>query len=137
MAQSELQLQSECFLWTWNQLPQTRGCVWHVTNEVKPFPEDTFEWGSQTVIYPGESKKNLSIRIAKAKAAGLVPGVADLHFMWGGRLYVFELKVAYNKLSPEQERWRDAVVAQGAVFYLIRSAAEFKSLFLSIINKTT
>lgn len=118
--QSELQLQAECFQYTWNYHPETRMCIWHVTNEMKPFP--------------GESDQAFRIRVSKAKAAGLVPGVSDLHFIWDGTLHVFELKVRYNRLSDAQKAFRDKAVAQGAKFYEIREAELFKEIFRSILT---
>lgn len=120
--QSELQLQRDCFLWTWNCHPETRMCLWHVTNEMKP--------------YPGEPKRNFFERVAKAKAAGLVPGVSDLHFQWMGQLHVFELKVKKNGLSDEQKKYRDKMLQQGARFYEVRDFHTFKSFFTNILINT-
>jgi hypothetical protein len=120
---SELQLQRDCFLWAYNYYPQTRKKLWHVTNETKP--------------YPGEGKADFQKRISQAKAAGLVPGVSDLHFQWKGTLHVFELKVAYNKLSDDQKKFRDAITQEGGKFYEVRDFETFKNLFLSILNIKT
>jgi hypothetical protein len=120
MSQSELQLQAECFQWAWNHHPETRRLLWHVTNEMKP--------------HPGESAQSFRVRISKAKASGLLPGVSDLHFFWNGRLYLFELKVGYNGLSKEQEAFKDAAQLQGAKFCEIRDAETFKKVFNQIVN---
>lgn len=155
MSLSELQLQAACFQWAWNTQPQTRGHLWHVTNEVKPWPGETFEqfkagalfrelktiWPSwsyeqlyQQYSYKGESPKALSMRISKMKAAGLVPGVYDLHFFWRGVLHLFELKVDYNKLSAEQEDWGLKMARHGAVRYVCYELETFQHYFLSILN---
>jgi hypothetical protein len=129
-------------------------CLWHVTNECKPFPGETFEqfkagpvfravaklfqndsyetlW--QMFGYKGESNKAFGIRISKMKAAGLVPGVYDLHFFWMRRLYLFELKVGSNKQSAEQEAYGRVMHGQGAITYEIRTLEQFQSSFQSII----
>lgn len=157
MSQSELQLQAACFQWAWNTQPLTRGHLWHVTNEVKPWPGETveqFKGGDvfRTLIrvdafrhksyeelyhlygYKGESPKALSMRIAKMKAAGLVPGVYDLHFFWRDTLHIFELKVDYNKLSAEQVQWGEAMIRHGAKAYLCYDIETFQYHFLHILN---
>lgn len=121
--QSELQLQAECFQWAWNNYPNTRRNLWHVTNEMKP--------------HPGESVQSFRVRVSKAKASGLLPGVSDLHFLWNGTLHLFELKVAYNKMSPEQIAFMHHATHHGAKFYEIRDAEEFKRNFLIIINSSS
>ena len=120
MAQSELQLQAECFQWAWNYYPETRLCLWHVTNEMKP--------------YPTEQHAAFKTRIAKAKAAGLVPGVFDLHFFWDKEFHVFELKVEYNKLSDSQIKFQAKMILHGAFTYEIRELETFQRIFLTIIN---
>lgn len=81
-----------------------------------------------------ESSTDFRRRIAQAKAAGLVPGVADLHFFWKGCLFCFELKVGKNIQSKEQIEWEQAMRAQGGVVQVIRSFDEFKEAFLHILN---
>lgn len=122
--QSELQLQAQCFQWLWNTYPETRLLCWHVTNEMKPMRLKTSIWaegfdrgGIRDVEdkFVEESRQDFSRRIAQAKAAGLVPGVWDLHFLWKGTLYLFELKVGHNKLSKEQDAFESKVCDHGAV----------------------
>ena len=135
---SELQLQSSCFLWAWNTFPETRGLLFHVTNEVKPFAAET----DQEAIargcpaqykYPGESQRSLSIRIAKMKAAGLVAGVADLVFLWNP-VHVFELKVGKNGLSRQQMDWAYLTQLNGHHHHEIRDLQTFKQLFSHIVT---
>lgn len=138
MALSELQLQAVCFQWAWNTFPETRQLLFHVTNEVKPHPPETDEHAKARGCpvqykYPGETFKELSIRIAKMKAAGLVPGVADLVFLWSP-VHVFELKVGYNSLSAEQLKFKEMVQGHGGNWWEIRDADVFKVIFSSIIH---
>lgn len=136
---SELQLQAECFQWAWNTYPETRGLLFHVTNEVKPHPPETDAHAlargcAVKLKYPGETFKELSIRIAKMKAAGLVPGVADLIFLWDTS-YAFELKVGKNKTSPEQIAFAERIMKKGHTWFLVRDVETFKHLFINIVNK--
>lgn len=126
---SELQLQSRCFLWAYNTFPETRGLLWHVPNEQTPHKVvvDGVEWV--------ETNAEFRKRIAKMKAAGLIPGVHDLHLLWWGVLHVFELKVGKNVKSHAQEDWGSKVAHHGAKLYDVRSEQEFRTQFLSIIKK--
>lgn len=135
---SELQLQASCFQWAWNTYPETRGLLFHVTNEVKPHPPETDAHALARgcpihLKYPGETFKELSIRIAKLKAAGLVPGVADLVFLWN-RVWVWELKVGANTTSAEQDRFAEQVIAKGWTYCLCRDLATFQQQFLHAVT---
>ncbi len=52
---------------------------------------------------------------------GVHPGFADLVILCDGRVLFLELKSLRGKLSPAQEAFRDAVLAQGFGWALVRS----------------
>ena len=52
---------------------------------------------------------------------GLHPGFADLMVLCEGRVLFLELKSLKGRLSPAQEAFRDAVLAQGYGWALVRS----------------
>jgi len=52
---------------------------------------------------------------------GIHPGFADLMVLCDGRVLFLELKSLKGKLSPDQEAFRDAVLAQGLGWALVRS----------------
>ena len=52
---------------------------------------------------------------------GVHPGFADLIVLCDGRVLFLELKSLKGKLSPDQEVFRDAVLAQGHAWALVRS----------------
>ena len=52
---------------------------------------------------------------------GVHPGFADLMVLCDGRVLFLELKSLKGKLSPDQEAFRDAVLAQGHGWALVRS----------------
>jgi hypothetical protein len=49
------------------------------------------------------------------------PGFADLMVLCDGRVLFLELKSLKGRLSPSQEAFRDAVLAQGHGWTLVRS----------------
>ena len=52
---------------------------------------------------------------------GVHPGFADLVILCGGRVLFLELKSLKGRLSPAQEAFRDAVLAQGFGWALVRT----------------
>jgi hypothetical protein len=52
---------------------------------------------------------------------GVHPGFADLMVLCDGRVLFLELKSPKGRLSPAQEAFRDAVLAQGFGWALVRS----------------
>ena len=52
---------------------------------------------------------------------GVHPGFADLMVLCDSRVLFLELKSLMGRLSPEQEAFRDAVLAQGFGWALVRS----------------
>lgn len=109
---SENQLQATIFQWAWNTYPQTRYCLWAV---------------------PNGGKRN-KIEAQKLKATGTLAGVHDLHFIWKGIFYTFELKVGNNKLSSDQVKFKNAIESQGAKCFEIRTFIEFVKIFEKIIS---
>ncbi len=52
---------------------------------------------------------------------GVHPGFADLMVLCDGRILFLELKSLKGRLSPEQEAFRDAMLAQGHGWALVRA----------------
>ena len=52
---------------------------------------------------------------------GVHPGFADLIILCEGEVLFLELKSLKGRLSPAQEAFRDAVIAQGFAWALVRS----------------
>lgn len=106
-------LQQECFLWSWNERLETRRCLFAVPNG-------------------GKRSKAEANRL---KGTGVIRGASDLCFYWRGRFTIFEIKVGRDYLKPDQIKFRDVMVANGAVFYEIRSVEQFKVIFDQIIQR--
>ena len=60
-------------------------------------------------------------RQAMLVGMGVHPGFADLLVLFAGRVLFLELKSLKGRLSPAQEDFRDAVVAQGFGWAVVRS----------------
>lgn len=84
-------------------LPRSRAIVHHCANEV-------------TAPGPRGAKRQ-----AILVGMGLYPGFADLMVLCDGRVLFLELKFLKGRLSPAQEAFRDAVLAQGFGWALVRS----------------
>jgi hypothetical protein len=107
-------LQADCWQWLWKEHPETRRCCWHVPN----------------------GKKRSKVEAAQLKAMGVLAGVHDLHFYWQSQYYIMELKVLGNQLTDAQELYRDAMIAQGAIFYEVRDLETFKEILTTILTIT-
>lgn len=109
---SEIQLQSACFQWAWNNYPRTRMCLFHVPN----------------------GSRRSKIEAMQLKASGVVAGVHDLLFYHKRQLYCFEMKVGSNRQTPEQIAFGAAMMAQGAILYEVRDVQTFQTIFKSIVE---
>jgi hypothetical protein len=109
---SEDIMQAKQFQWAWNERQQTRRCIWHVPNGGDRRPAEA----------------------AQLKAMGVVAGVSDMHFYWQSQLYIIENKVGSNTLSDAQIKYRDAMKAQGAIFYECRTLEKWKLIVDSILE---
>ena len=70
------------------------------------------------VTEPGpQSAKRQAILVVM----GVHAGFADLMVLHDGRVLFFELKAPKGRLRPDQEAFRDAVLAQGFGWALVRS----------------
>lgn len=112
MRKLELHLQTECFQWAWNYLPQTRRLLFAV---------------------PNGGKRN-KIEATQLKASGVVAGIPDLVLVWAGRAYGFELKSPKGVTSDAQIEVHSAWADQRATVYLIRDLEEFKFRLSVIVN---
>ena len=103
----EHRIQVACFNWFSVQYPKYRGLLYHVANG---------GWRNKAVA-------------AKLKAAGVVPGVADLALdiaRGGCHGLKIEIKTAKGKQSPVQHHWQRLVEGQGYRYIVCRSLDEFK-----------
>ena len=111
MANQHDQLQASCFQHIWNEYPNLRYLCFTTRNNLTSQLED----------------RQAQIRMSQMKAMGTIKGSTDLVFFYAGRLYGFDMKVAADKLSKEQNEFLDALRRQGGGGCEIRSLEQFKA----------
>jgi hypothetical protein len=108
---SEAKIQSTCFIWTWNNYPQTRGLL-------------CYNLGNSRNKIDGASNK----------AMGLIPGRSDMTFYWNKTAYFIEFKVPGQKQSISQTEWQNKVEKNGYKYYVIDSFEQFKETIHGIMR---
>ena len=58
------------------------------------------------------------------RAKNPMTGYPDIQGLYGGRLFVVEVKTAKQNLSEEQESWRERLTKAGAIYILARSVKD-------------
>lgn len=112
---SEIQLQSKCFQWLWNNYPQTRRKFFHVPN--------------------GGSRN--AVEGMQLKASGVVAGIPDCVLIHLGNAYGFEMKTQSGKVSPEQQKVHKVWQEDGTPVYIIRSLEDFQAIIIELIGEPT
>lgn len=109
-------LQSSAFLFLWNEHPELRYLCFSVTNNLT----------TETV----DARRQMAIQ----KSLGIVKGVLDLIFFYGGRMYGLDAKVGRDKLHKEQIEFIEAIRKQGGDGCEFRSLEEFQEIVESIVS---
>ena len=102
---SEAKLQSDCFIWFWNNYPEQRQMLFHVNNKARNAIEGN-----------------------KMKAMGVVKGVSDMILVMPGRVMFIEFKTGTGRQSPEQLHFQQKVEERGHMYAVIRTFGEFQGL---------
>ena len=110
---SENRIQQEMYMWFHNTYPDLRGCLFHVPN------------GGARSRREG----------ALFKEIGVVPGVADLFFMYEGTTTLIEVKNALGKQSKKQLDWEVLMRTNGFEYYIVRTLEEFQYIIVNTMNK--
>ena len=100
---SEFKLQSQCFLYHWNNYPNERGRLFTVNNN-----------------------SDNKIRAVINQSMGVVAGVADMMYLSDTGLIAIEFKTITGRQSEVQKRWQETIEAAGYRYYIIRSFEQFK-----------
>jgi hypothetical protein len=100
---SEFKLQSQCFLYHWNNYPKERGRLFTVNNN-----------------------SDNKIRAVINQSMGVVPGVADMMYLSDTGLIAIEFKTITGRQSPVQKQWQETIEAAGYRYYIVRSFEQFK-----------
>lgn len=100
------------FQWAWNTYPQTRRLLFHVPNGGNRSAREGMQF----------------------KASGVIAGVPDLIFIWGGKTYGFEVKTLTGTVSKVQSDLHSIWEANGITVKVVRELWEFQVHFKAIIN---
>jgi hypothetical protein len=106
--QSEIKLQSTCFLWHWNNYPNERGLLCYNLNN------------SANKIQGNQNK-----------ALGLIKGRSDMVYYKKGKAIMLEFKTETGTQSKDQKEWEQRIKSEGFEYRIIRNFEDF----LSIINE--
>lgn len=109
--QSEDALQQKCVFWFHNKYSELRGLLFHVPN------------GGFRNAREG----------AKFKKIGVIPGVADLIFLYKGKTYLIELKDETGRQSKKQEEWQKKVTTEGFYYFVVRTLSGFQARIKDIM----
>lgn len=112
----EAKLQSECFVWLWNEHPETRGLFFAVINE------------NERSGY--ETQKMQEISGSRRKMRGVIAGVSDsIGLIPRGRFHgvCAEAKTKIGVQSAAQKSWQALVEAERYFYFIYRSLDDFKS----------
>jgi len=107
---SESKIQSQCFLYHWNNYPEERGRLFAVNNN-----------------------SDNKVRAVMNQSMGVVAGVADMMYLSDNGLIAIEFKTVIGRQQPRQKQWQETIEAAGYKYYIVRSLNEF----LKAINKPT
>lgn len=110
---NEANLQSKCFQYAWNTYPDSRLMLFHVPN----------------------GGRRSKIEAMQFKAMGVIPGVADMIFIYKGRIYAFEFKTDTGIQSPAQREWERKFIEQGGTYWIVQRFDYFCLLIDLIICK--
>lgn len=103
--QSEIKLQSECFIFHWNNYTSERGLLCYNLNN------------SANKIQGNQNK-----------ALGLIKGRCDMVLYKNGKATMLEFKTEEGKQSKEQKEWQNLIELQGFDYHIIRSLEDFKKI---------
>ena len=110
---SEIALMQSMYMAFWNKYPELRGLLFRVENE----------------------RKRGRIRQQEAKSTGIVSGVSDFVFFYGGKAWAIEVKRPGGKQSEKQRRWQKLIESQDISYYIVESVEEFEEVIEEIVKK--
>ena len=116
---SEAALQQKIFMHHWNTYKDERGRLYHNNNN-------------------SHTRKKGAIM----KGQGVVPGVADLTYLYldddlCGRVAYLEVKLPGERQSAKQKEWEAIVRGLGFDYFIIRSIADFEAIREMLVDSST
>lgn len=114
MEQTEAKIQQEAIMKIWNEMPETRLCLFHVPN------------GGIRNAQEG----------AKLKAQGVISGVPDLVFVWAGKTHYIEVKTQTGVLSKNQKTLHQKWMEQGVEVEVMRTSNEIVDFIRKLVEQS-
>ena len=111
------QLQAACYKYFRETYPEYRHLLFSVNNNL--------------TNYGGNARQRMGILLS----LGVHKGVTDFILYFGGKMYGMDIKIGYDKLSPEQVEFIDAIREQGGDGFEIRSLEFFSEKLKEIFGK--
>lgn len=108
---SEARIQQDAITEIRNKYPESYGCLYHIANGGYRDPRTA-------TILTGQ---------------GVVPGVQDLHLIWGGNLYLIEVKTYNGQVDPAQKVIHSKHKLQGFDTYVFRTSIDIISFVEHVI----
>jgi hypothetical protein len=99
---SEGKIQQTAITYIRNKYPELYGVIYHIPN--------------------GGFRDDLTASIMTGQ--GLTPGVQDLHFIWGGQLYLIEVKTERGEVSSAQKAVHAQHDKQGFKTYIFKTSEQ-------------
>ena len=106
--QTEIKLQSDCFLWHWNTYPQERGLLCYNLNN------------SANKIQGNQNK-----------SLGLIKGRSDMVYYKKSIADMLEFKTLDGVQSLDQKNWEKIITDEGFDYIIIRTLEQFKNYITS------
>lgn len=109
---TESKLQSDCFIWAWNERPETRNLLCYNLNNSRNRVDG-----------------------ARNKSLGLISGRSDMVLYWRGRAVMLEFKQPKGGYqSKAQQNWQKIVERHGFEYHLVRSMDQFQKIIDEVIR---
>lgn len=109
---TEQQIQTECFIWHWNNYPEERRMLFHADNN-----------SANAIV--GNRKKS----------SGVVKGVSDMVLLTHSGVAFLEFKTLVGVQSPEQKDFQSKCIERGCTYIIVRSVEQFKNLIQKLYEQ--
>ena len=108
---TESQLQSYCYLWAHNNLPEIR----------------------KLLCYNLNNSKN-KIDGARNKSMGLQKGRSDMVLYWKGTAHMIEMKLPGEGQTKDQKKWESKITSHGFAYHICDSFEQFQQIVNEVMR---
>lgn len=129
-SQSEAKIQSECFLWLYNNYPNLRGLVYHVPNGGYRGQQEANTFRAMGVV---AGIPDLVIAVPRMRL-GRVESISGIYGK-SGALYI-EMKTDKGVMSESQKKVHQKLIEAGNTVVLCRTVEEFKQIVEDYLTGT-